>query len=100
MKKPENDPMGSPKSSLRNKSPFQDPIAVDEKVNGQFEWSFKAPSYDNRTSGSVPAGNYYGIGHRTPVGKERASPISSGPIPQESKCFSPNEIFSHEDQKG
>lgn len=80
---------------------LKDPIAPKEKINGHFEWSYKAPSYDNRTSSSVPAGNYYGRGFNNPIGKERAGPISSGPIPQESHCFSPNEIFyGGEDQKG
>ena len=79
---------------------LNDPIAPRERKDGQFEWSFKAPSYDNRTSSSIPAGDYYGTGYRTPVGKEKASAMSSGPIPQESKCFSPSEIFSHEDKKG
>ena len=79
---------------------LKDPIGVKEKVNGQFEWSFKAPSYDNRTSSSIPAGNYYGVGHRTPVGKMNAGSVDSGPIPQKSKSFSPNEIFGNEDRKG
>jgi hypothetical protein len=79
---------------------LKNPLKVREKENGRSEWSFKAPSYDNRTSSSIPAGNYYGIGHRTPIGKESASPISSGPIPQKSHCFSPNEIFEHEDKRG
>jgi hypothetical protein len=82
------------------KKPFEDPIGVKERTNGQFEWSFKAPSYDNRTSSSIPGGDYYGMGYRTPVGKEKASDMRSGPIPQTSKCFSPREIFKYEDQKG
>lgn len=80
---------------------LKDPIAPKERVNGRFEWSYKAPSYDNRTSSSISAGNYYGIGHRTPVGKESAGPMKSGPIPQESRCFSPDEVFyGDEDKKG
>ena len=79
---------------------LDDPIGVREKVDGQFEWSFKAPSYDNRTSSSIPAGNYYGVGHPARVGKEKAGSLESGPIPMRSKCFSPNEIFRNEDKKG
>lgn len=80
---------------------LKDPIAVKEKVDGQFEWSFKAPSYDNRTSSSIPAGNYYGTGYRTPVGAQKARRMSEGPIPQEAYSFSPNEIFyGGEDKKG
>ena len=80
--------------------PFKDPIAPRKKENGVKEWSFKAPAYDNRTSCSIPGGNDYGVGFRTPVGKETAASIKSGPIPQEAKCFSPDEIFNGEDRKG
>jgi hypothetical protein len=103
MKKRSDDPMGSPeefKTSIKAKKPFRDPIAVKEKTDGRDEWSFKAPSYDNRTSGSIPGGDYYGVGHTEPIGKMKCGSMSSGPIPQESKCFSPNEIFSYEDKKG
>lgn len=88
---------------------LKDPIAVKEREDGKYEWSFKAPSYDNRTSCSIPGGNDYGIGHREPVGKFKASPLTSGPIPQSAHAFSPDEIFgSHmgkvsvdkEDRKG
>jgi hypothetical protein len=79
---------------------LKDPIAVREKKDGKFEWSYKAPSYDNRTSSSISAGDYYGIGHRVPVGKMDPGSMDSGPIPQQSKCFSPNEIFGYEDKKG
>jgi hypothetical protein len=72
---------------------LKDPIAVKEKVNGVYPWSYNAPTKDQAHSGNIPAGNYYGVGHRTPVGKEKAGDMASGPIPQESKCFSPDEIF-------
>lgn len=76
-----------------------DPIAVKKKEDGEFPWSFKAPSYDNRTSCSMPAGDYYGVGRVNPIGKKSAS-MKNSPIPQKAKCFSPNEIFKHEDKKG
>ena len=79
---------------------LNDPIAPKTKKDGKYPFDFKAPSYDNRTSCSMEAGNDYGIGFRNPVGKERADSIKSGPIPQESKCFSPKEIFEREDEKG
>lgn len=72
---------------------LDDPIAPKQRINGKEEWSFHAPSYDNRTSGSIPAGNDYGVGFKEPVGKFNASSYPSGPIPQSSKCFSPLEIF-------
>ena len=66
--------------------PFKDPIAPKQKKReGQKEWSFKAPSYDNRTSCSVSAGDDYGVGYKTP---------------QKAKMFSPDGIFSHEDISG
>lgn len=80
--------------------PFKDRTEVKEKVDGLFEWSFKAPSYDNRTSSSIPAGNYYGSAIPQNVGKFKASGPASGPIPQTSKCFSPKDIFEYEDKKG
>lgn len=81
---------------------LKDPIAVKRRVaETQKEWTYTAPSYDNRTSCSISAGDGYGIGFRTPVGKEGAKPINSGPIPQDSHCFSPDEVFyGREDQKG
>lgn len=88
------------KTPIKLNKPFKDPLAVKEKTNGRPEWSFKAPSYDNRTSGSIPAGDYYGVGRRQPTGKFKDGPMSSGPIPQSTKQFSPNEIFTYEDKKG
>ena len=79
---------------------LKDPIAPKEKEDGDNRWSFAAPSYDNRTSCSVSAGNYYGVGFRVPLGKEKAGSIESGPIPQQAACFSPHEIFKDEDRKG
>lgn len=79
---------------------LQDPIAVREKTDGVWPWGFEAPSYDNRTSFSIPAGNYYGTGHRTPEGRFDARSMKEGPIPQEADCFEPKEIFRGEDKKG
>lgn len=79
---------------------LKDPIAVKKKVDGKWPWTFNAPTKDQAHSGYLSAGNDYGVGYRQPVGKEKASGPASGPIPQESHCFSPNEIFDHEDKKG
>lgn len=75
------------------KKPFHDPIAPKGKRDGEYPFEFKAPSYDNRTSCSMRAGDDYGVGFRTPVGKEKASPITSGPIVQKAKCFSPADVM-------
>lgn len=73
------------------KNPFPDPIRVKEK---KASMAFVAPSKDQATSSPfMSPGDYYGVGHRTPVGKERATPYSSGPVPMTSKCFDPNEII-------
>lgn len=64
-----------------------------KKEDGRPEWSFKAPCYDNRTSCSISAGNDYGVGFKQPVGKEHASSMESGPIPQRTSQFSPDKIF-------
>lgn len=82
---------------------LKDPIAPRQKENGNYPFEFKAPSYDNRTSCSMSAGNDYGVGFRVPLGKEAAGPIESGPIPQKAYAFSPDEIFygkNAEDKKG
>lgn len=79
---------------------LKDPIAPKERSDGVYPWSYKAPSYDNRTSCSIPAGDHYGSGFRNPIGKDKASSITKGPIPQESHCFSPDEVFRGEDKKG
>jgi hypothetical protein len=103
VKNKSDDPMGSKeefKTAIKQNKPFKDRHAVKEKTNGRPEWSFKAPSYDNRTSGSIPGGDYYGVGITQPTGKFKAAPISEGPIPQSTKQFSPNEIFTYEDKKG
>lgn len=55
--------------------------------------TFAAPTKEGATTGRfMSAGDDYGIGHRTPVGKEKASGMASGPIPQHSKCMNPDEI--------
>lgn len=103
MKNRTDDPMGSKEefsTPIKQNKPFKDPLAVREKTNGRKEWSFKAPSYDNRTSGSIPAGDDYGIGRTQPTGKFKASGPASGPIPQSNKQFSPNEIFTYADKVG
>jgi hypothetical protein len=79
---------------------LKDPLRVRAKQHGKSPWNFKAPTKDQAHSGNISAGDDYGVGHRTPVGKERAGSYESGPIPMKAKCFSPNEIFDHEDQKG
>lgn len=79
---------------------LKDPLAVKAKHDGDYPFEFKAPSYDNRTSCSMSAGDDYGVGHRTPEGSFKARSIKDGPIVQEAHCFSPKGIFAGEDRKG
>jgi hypothetical protein len=79
---------------------LKDALAVKRKQNGDYPFEFEAPSYDNRTSCSMKAGDDYGTGHTNPVGRFAARPIKEGPIPQESHSFLPKEIFEGEDRKG
>lgn len=81
------------------KNPFHDPIQPKEKTDGQFEFSFKAPTYDRRTSRSIPAGDYYGVGFRTPMGKEKASSMASGPIPQSSMCLRADDVIENKEPR-
>ena len=89
-----------PARNPSGKGPFKDPISPSMREDGKYPFEFKAPTYDNRTSCSISAGNDYGVGFRTPVGLERARGLDQGPIVQESKCFSPYEIFENADKKG
>ena len=69
---------------------FKDPISVKER---KADKTFVAPSKEQATTGRyMSAGDNYGIGHRTPVGKDKASSIESGPIPLGCKRVDPNEI--------
>ena len=74
------------------KNPFANPIRPREKTNGTKPWSFKAPSYDQRTSDSIPGGDSYGVGFTNPIGSTKVVPLNAGPIPQTSMCFSPDDV--------
>jgi hypothetical protein len=79
---------------------LKDPLQVKERVNGKYPFEFKAPTYDNRSSRGISAGDYYGVGRKTPVGKERPEGLGSGPIPMESSCFNESKIFTKVNMKG
>lgn len=76
---------------------FHDPIAPKKKQTQKTPWSFVSPSYDNRSSCAINAGNDYGTGFRTPVGTGNVK--SSGPIPMKSMRLDPREIAS-KDKEG
>lgn len=73
---------------------------VKKKVDGTWPWTFNAPTKDVAHSGCLSAGNDYGVGIRQPVGTFKASGVESGPIPQQPKSFSPDEIFYGSDRRG
>ena len=52
------------------KSSFKDPLHPKEEKQSGFPFSFKSPSYDERSSRSIDAGTTYGVGHRIPVGHD------------------------------
>lgn len=55
------------------KTGFKDHLAVKEGKKVKNPWNFDQPPYDERTSCYVNAGTDYGVGHRQPIGKEKAS---------------------------
>lgn len=69
-------------------------------TEGQKQWSYKAPSYDNRSSCSVSAGDDYGTGFANPIGLEKASGIGQGPIPMKAMAFSSEGVVRREDIAG
>lgn len=89
-----------PARNPSGKGPFKDPISPSKREDGAYPFEFKAPTYDNRTSCSISAGNDYGVGFKQPVGSFKPRNIDQGPIVQHSKAFSPYEVFENSDMKG
>lgn len=75
------------------KDVFKDKHAPKKREQEEMPWSFKAPSKDQATSGSLSAGTNYGVGFRQPVGKEKASAYS---IPLGCQRMNPNKMIDHE----
>ena len=70
---------------MSEKKILHDPLKPKARAASK---NFAAPTRDEATTGRfMQAGDYYGIGHKNPVGNEKASGLKSGPIPQESECF-------------
>lgn len=72
---------------FHNPERFPDPTAIVKDKKAKNPWNFDQPPYDERSSCFVNAGSCYGVGHRTPVGKEKAAGLTQGPIPQKAKAF-------------
>lgn len=77
-----------------NRMRFPDPIATIKDKKAKNPWNFDQPAYDERSSCFVNAGGCYGVGHKTPVGKEKGKGLTSGPIPQKAKRFPSQYIHS------
>lgn len=75
-------------------------IRPRKKESGEYPWDFKAPSYDNRTSSSICAGNDYGVGFNQPVGKMKARSFESGPIPQKNDFLNGRDYIRGKDIEG
>lgn len=72
---------------------MHDPIVY--KARGS-DIEFAAPRKERATTGRyMSAGDIYGTGFKTPVGKTSARSMNQGPIPQESACFRSDEAIRH-----
>lgn len=70
---------------------LKDPIAYKATMS---DIEFAAPRKERATTGRyMSAGDVYGTGFKTPVGKESPRPMNKGPIPQESACFLSDEAI-------
>jgi hypothetical protein len=73
------------------KKVLHDPIAYKERVS---DLEFANPRKERTTTGRfMPAGSYYGVGYRTPVGKEVSRGLNEGPIPFGCAAFNPSEAI-------
>lgn len=75
-------------------------IAPRKKESGKYPFDFKAPSYDNRSSCSIAAGNDYGVGFNQPVGRFKARSVDSGPVPQKNAFRNGNDYIYGKDKEG
>lgn len=52
---------------------FENPIKPKTgKKKVKSPWDFSAPNYDQRSGPSVAAGDYYGVGYKNPMGRQRS----------------------------
>ncbi len=79
---------------------WDDRIEPRKKEHGKYPFDFKAPSYDNRTSSSMAAGNDYGVGFNQPVGTFKASSLADGPIPRGVHTRNGHEYIKNKDMQG
>lgn len=55
------------------KTGFKNRLEPKVKENGKRPFSYDAPSYDNRSSRGVNAGDYYGTGVNQPIGSTKVT---------------------------
>lgn len=53
-----------------SKSGFFNPLDKNKPKAGKSPFDFKAPSYDERSSCFISAGEHHGVGHKNPVGHD------------------------------
>lgn len=61
-----------------SKTGFKEIVKNEEKKIDSKAWNYKAPSYDERSSCFINAGEKHGVGHKQPVGSLKHS--SSGGV--------------------
>lgn len=72
---------------------LHDPIAYKTRTACK---EFAAPTKEQATTGRyMDAGDNYGVGYKTPVGRDRPRSVAQGPIPQEASCFRCDEAIRH-----
>jgi hypothetical protein len=69
---------------------FKDPIAPPQSTYGPPAPFAKQPKYDDRNK-FFPAGDYYGTGFKSKVGKMRGSPSNTN-IPQKAMRKAPESL--------
>jgi len=74
---------------------FKNPIAPKKEKDGDYPFEFKAPPYDKRSSCFMSAGDDWGVGHRAPIGLERAG-MKKSPIPQTVKMAKAKDVYGQE----
>lgn len=72
---------------------LHDPIAYKSRSTEK-PTPFGGPRKEETTTGRyMAAGSDYGVGFKTPVGKESARALQAGPIPFGSTCFEPKDAI-------
>ncbi len=89
--------------SKTDKAGFKEPNAIKKQIPGDkpidgknSPWDYTCPQYDQRSSGFINAGTYYGEGHKQPVGHfgNPKDPVDT--MPYGSKVYVPDYVKNKE----